>query len=162
MKGKYAYESAYFLGEEIDENIFEDGCKYRELYNRHKESLNAPTNSPFNKKADKLLELYDKSYEKSTPKRFRFAKVSPRRVASVRIKVALTLLDKIEDEYDVHPSMLSSDDYHRLDRSTQEIKDLVKSHVQNVHVPNIQKLVDHIMDLKTGSEIVDYLYHAAY
>jgi len=162
MKGKYAYESAYFLGEEIDEGIFEDGCKYKELYNRFKESSVDSTNTPFNSKADKLMELYDKNYEKKSSNRFRFAKVSPRRVASARVKAALMLLDKIEDEYDVHPSMLSSDDYHRLNRSTQEIKDLVKSHIQDVHVPNIQRLVDHIMDQKTGSDIVDYLYHAAF
>lgn len=162
MRGKDLFERAFYLNEEIDENSFEDGCKWGALYREYIVTKKQKKPS-FNEAYNDALSQFDETAEiKQQETGFKFKSPSSRRLVSYRVKTAHSLLDALEDKFDFHPYTMKSDDIHRLNRQTADFKQFAKSFINDVHVPSSDRLLDGILAKDNSIQIITYLYNMMY
>ena len=159
MRGKDLFERAYYLNEEIDENSFEEGCKWGVMYREYAAVKASKQKKPnFNEAYNNALSKFSEEVTTKTAPSFEFKAPSMRRRISYRVNTVSSLLDALEDEFNFHPSQLTPDDYQRLNKRTEDIKSFAKSFIKDTHVPSSDRILDKILRKNNGVDIVNYLY----
>lgn len=165
-KGKYAYEQACYFDEDVDENVFEDGCKYKDLYLKLKERRGLNKNpQSFNEAADEVLTQYDKSHIKgsSDSDTFTIRRKDKLNYRYDKIRTAIEIIDELENEFH-HPSEVkSSEEYNdSVTGAAEKMKRTVHNMGLDMSNTDVKDMVDHISGLKSGTAIFKYLYDSTF
>ncbi len=164
-KGKYAYEQACYFDEDVDESVFEDGCKYKQLYTELKARRDAKKRPPsFNEAVHSALSQYDEKYKTDTNSdTFTIRRRDKLNTRHDKIRTAIAILDELEKDFH-HPSETkTSEEYNNtVTGAAEKMKHTIHNMGLDTSNTDIKDMVDRISGLKSGTAIFKFLYDSTF
>lgn len=149
-RAKIEYEKALYTDEPVNESVLRKDKKFYDLYKSIK------CKSPDRIFEESVNELADISSDEIKKKKTKHAVRRGLNVGSGNIYN--NLINHLEDVFDFHPSYMTRERYEMLDKRFVQIREVISNFISTINTPHAKSVKKELLDLKTTSDILDYLY----